>query len=382
MVVRFARCIGVSITGMALANVAWAQETNVTTLAKSVRLGGEFRSEFIYTDNGLTKREGYSPKATSEFAVTAANVLLQGSINDNTEYAFRFNLINTDPTQSPLDYGYGTHWFNKMVGFSVGKMTVLQGGWDNIDAGYRNHIVGAYAENLAYPRYDNMLALHLNVAGRLSLQLVNDKVVKPGVETGASWNQTAHPTWVLGWMGEFGPIKPLIDIGSYDNNKSRWIDVGIKTEMNGLMATLDYHNQSVVGKEEDPADATKTLEPTNELSAITVKVAYEMKNLMTPWVYFSTFDNKQASESKLGLKDIKYNPTPDADDLNDSSKYMFSDNGMSYGIGADFAMLGEGWNPFIALVSHSGKFLDTSKAGDETVTRSELQVKIGVLGGI
>ena len=77
MLLKTARWIGLSICGLALANVARAEETNVTTVAKSMRIGGEFRSELIYTNNGLAKTSGYTPQSSSDIQVTNAALKLE-----------------------------------------------------------------------------------------------------------------------------------------------------------------------------------------------------------------------------------------------------------------------------------------------------------------
>jgi hypothetical protein len=377
VLLKVARCIGVSLTGMALANVAWAQETTVMTLAKSAKLGGEFRSELLYDNNKLTETEAHKAKSSTDIEVQNVNIKLNGMYNNDTEYSFRFNLWDPLQKGGPLDYGYGTYWFNPMVGYSMGKMRVLQGGWDNIDSSYRDHVIGVYAQNLVFGEYENMFALHIKAAGLISFQVLND-VVRDGAN-GDRWNTTVHPTWVLGWMGEFGPVKPLIDFGSYDNNKSRWIDVGIKTDMAGLDATLDYYNQNNVhrvfktdGKATGEADVA---------TSITLKVAYEVKNVVTPWIYFSTYENKQADDKNLAtpLADHKFNSQ--TKDATGNVTYNFDDNGMVYGVGVNIDGLGKGWTPYVALTSTAGKFESETKAG-ETKTKSDMQVKIGVLGEI
>jgi hypothetical protein len=366
---------------MALANVAVAQETNVTTLAKSARIGGEFRSELIYTNNGLAKVKGYDPEASTNIGVTAAKIKLHGNINPETEYGFRFNLL--DPGKDgPLEYGYGTHWLNQMMGFSFGKMKVIQGGWDNLDSSYRSHAGGKYFDNLVFDEYTPMIAFHVKAAGEVTLQLVDDKVTPDTVTAGevnaASFNKTEHPTFILGWKGEFGPISPLVDFGSYDNNKSRYFDVGVKTEMNGLYASLDFWSLNHVMRVPNPTTG-KFKEATDTATSISLNVAYEVKNLVTPWLYFSTYDRKQADEKSLGMEDAKFNSEPT--DPTDPSTYAFDDNGVVYGVGVDVASMGKGWTPFLALVNTSGKFEKPSEKGKEE-TRSQLEVKLGVLGEI
>src|SRR5687767_5057949 len=99
---------------MALAHTAMAQDANVTTGATSAKLGGEFRAEWTHDDHGYEKATGFTPTATDTIAVQDANLKLWGNINSNTEYSFRFNLLDPGPHNGgPLHYRYGTHWFTK-----------------------------------------------------------------------------------------------------------------------------------------------------------------------------------------------------------------------------------------------------------------------------
>lgn len=380
MLLKSMRIFGMSLAGLALANVATAAEeagTNVTTGATSAKLGGEFRSEILYNNHGLEKTDDYTPKATTEIQVQAMNVKLHGNFNKDTEFGFRFNLLN--PVKGPLDYGYGTHWFNKTMGFSLGKMKVMQGGWDNWEGDYRAHAVGVYFDNMVFDEFAPMAALHLKVAGDLRLQIVND--VSVASKTG-EWNNSAHPTWILGWMGEFGPIHPLVDIGSYDNNKSRYIDLGVKTSMNALAASVDVYNNSRAHKGADTDGKAK--EVTDTATAITLNVSYEMKGAATPFLYFSTYSNKQADDKDNGSEDMKANEiTTDA--KTGAVTYNWDDNGNVWAVGSNLNMMGKGWNPYVAIVGKSGKFYKTSPvkaADDDSETKSEMWVRVGVLGEI
>ncbi len=385
VLLKLSRIFGVSIAGLALANVALAEGgtagANVTTDANSMKVGGEFRSELIYDDHGLEKATGFTPDKTTTIQVTNANIKMAGNVNKDTEYAFRFNLLNPSSANGPLDYGYGTHWFSKTLAMSIGKMRVMQGGYDHMDANYRSHTTSVLVSgrNLAMPDYTPMIQVGLKVAGDVKLQLLNDVTVGGGT---GEWNQSVHPTWVLGWMGQFGGIYPMIDIGSFDNNKSRWFDVGIKTSMAGLNATLDYYNQSRVHKDPDPSDPKKNKESADTATSIALNVGYEVKGMMTPWLHFSTFENKQADDKDLGREDLKTNSNGVSAG---GTVYNWDDNGTVIGVGADLAMMGKGWTPFVAVVSTSGKFdknLDASGTTPKEESKSNTQFKIGVLGEI
>jgi hypothetical protein len=367
-----ARLIGLSIAGLAVSGIALAQEgKNVTTGAETAKLGGEFRSELIYSDNGLMKKKGSDPEATTGIGVSAVNIKLDGKVNPATDYSFRFNLLGTG-VLGPVEIAYGKHWFTNSIGFSIGRQTVLQGGFDNIDGGYKSHATGIYADNMSFNPNEDMIALHLKVAGEITLQIVNDRYVDgPGRMGAANWNTGRHQTFVAGWRGNFGTVTPMLNIGSYDNNKSRWMDLGIKTSMAGLDASLDIYqntftNKVTVGK--------KNEEPQDVATSITLNLAYNIAKTATPFLYFSTYDAKQADDSKLGLKDRKTNSYATDADGNLTGGMNWDDNGVVWAIGTDLHMMGNGWSPFFALVNRSGKWEDS--AGKEE-TKSEMMIKLG-----
>lgn len=345
--------------GVGFAPVAFGQEdVTVKTMAESAKVGAEFRAELNYDDHGLEKVTGYDPKATTAVQLQTLKLKLGGNINSNTEYKFRFNLLN--PTTTPVDYGYATHWMGA-VGFSIGKMKVLQGGWDNMDNGFRDHIQGPYAKNLAFDKYEDMIALHLKAAGKVTLQLVND--------VQGQWNTTEHPTFIIGWQGEFGPISPIVDIGTYDNQKSNWVDVGVKGNFSGLKAGLDVKMDTITAKD---TTTGKAKESKDTATSYTLKAGYEIKDSAYPWIYVSMYDRKQDKN------DAKINSI--TTDAAGKKTYSFDDNGMAWGVGADFLMLGKGWTPYAAIVSQGGKFAKDDTDVTKEEDKSKMQVRLGMLG--
>lgn len=371
MLLSNARLIGLSVAGFAfVAGTGQAQEVNVTTGSTSAKLGGEFRGELIYDDHGLMKTKGNDPEATTDIAVTAANVTLDGKINPDTDFAFEFNLLGN---AQPLTYGYGSHWFNKMMGFSIGRQKVLQGGFDNINGDFDSHVVGAYASNLVYSEYADMIGFHVKAGGDITVQILDD--------VQGDWNTKQKQTFVLGWTGNFGPIMPMVNIGSYDNNKSNWFDIGVKTSMNGLTASLDIYMNNSTAKATDPADPKKNKELQDTASAYTLNVAYEIKGTATPWFYFSTYDTKEATDSKIAGRAEERKVNSMTTDANGNTTYSWDDNGMTWGLGANLHMMGKGWSPFVAIIGQSGKWADPADATKEE-TKSNMMIKLGALGEI
>lgn len=366
--------LGVSAAALMIAASAHAQEgaVNVTTGAETAKLGGEFRAELKYDNNQLYKETGYTPKAATTLDVNTAKVKLKGNLNKETEYAFRFNINPTATSPSPFDYGYGTHWFGETFGWSFGKMKVVQGGWDQLDGGFKDHAVGQYrAKNLPFADYSEMMAFHVKAAGKLSLQVLND-YTKTSADPNrvAEWNSGTHPTYALGWAGDFNGIMPLVDFGTFDNQKSRWFDVGIKAKLAGVDASLDFGQKTVGHKVVKASDPKKNDNKQDTATNIALRAGYEIAGAAKPWLYFSTYDNKQHT------KDVKGNKVVEATATSPAS-YGWKDNGQTIGVGADLLSMGKNWNPYLAVVMQSGKFLDAT--GDKATSHNNMQVRFGSL---
>lgn len=387
MRIKSSKVVGLVVLGMGAAQAARGEDAKVSTGAEAAKLGAEFRAELNRNDHGFQKVDGAkSPSATTTLGVQTMKVKLSGKLNKDTDFAFRFNLFDPDATKgpvdgSPLDYGYGTHWFTEMFGMSMGKAKVMQGGWDTIDDSFRDHWSGAYKDHLAFYKYDNMIALHLKVAGQLNLQVLNDKTKdgtdanfagKKNGKTQGEWGKTQHPTFALGWLGKFGAISPIVDLGFYDQQKSRWADVGVKAEMDGLTARFDLRNTSVSNAVPDSSGKDKSKEDVE--TAYTLYVGYEVPGVVTPFVYYSAYDNKQYADSATGKKDWKGNSAAAPTDSPN-----FDDNKQVMSIGANVGVLGKGWTPYLAYTQVSGKFYKGA-ASDATETKSEGQVHLGILG--
>jgi len=357
------------------AQVAHAEDNKVVSAADSTKIGLNFRSEINRNDNGLQKvKDTKAPSASTTLAVQYLQVKLKGNLNKETEYSFRFNLLDPYPTKGgPLDYGFGTHWFTDMVGFSIGKQRIMQGGWDTFDTDYRSHLTGAYANNLAFSSYEYAAALHIKAAGVVNIQLLNDKVT-PAAPTGgidASWNKKANPTLAIGWLGDFGVVKPLLEYGTFDNQKSMYIDVGVKAEVSNLLVRFDYRNEAYSHRVSDAADA-KAKSKVDKGNAYTLLASYDVNQTVTPWGYFSAYDKKEYVDTKTN--------SFKAASATSSAAPVWDDNKTVWGVGVDVVgPLGKGWTPYLAYVSTSGKFLDEQKTGSK-VTRTDGQVRLGVLG--
>lgn len=368
--------IRLAITAVSLFGVSFsvrAEDSGVTTAASSAKIGGEFKAEMVRADNGFQKYEGHTPDSATTIDVSKTRIVLSGKINPDTDYKFKFNLFN--PTTTPLYYGYGTYNFslaNTGMGLSIGKMKVQQGGWDNKLNEFSDHVQGYYNKNFAFKSYEPMIALSVKAAGKATLQLVNDITT----DNTGQWNDNEHPTVILGWFGELGSFSPAVAYGSYDNNKSNWIDLGGKLETGDLKSSLDLKLDTISNK---VADGSKAKSKEDKSTSVTIKVAYTLKSLMTPWVYYSSYDKKQYTDSATAKKDIKVNDSQ----LGTDGKFVYAlnDNAVIIGAGADLLMLGANWIPYLAVTSTTAKFASL-KDPDKVETKSSGTIHLGCYGTI
>lgn len=348
----------VYVAGVALASNAMAQESAPNSMSNSMNWSGQFRAAFNYMNMGLNKSDGYEPEAQSMISTEVASLVANGKVNSKTDYEVRFNLLGGT---SAVDYA----WVRTKMGpvnVTAGRLYVFQGGFDNKAVEYKKHGNGKYMDNLMRSRYEDGINVGMDLAGELSLQILNDAPVRDAAGNATSWNKENQQTFVLNWTGQkFGPIMPIITYGTEDNQKSNWIDVGVKTAMAGLDASLDYSMMNVGTKTPD-GEGFK-----NEVStatSITLNVGYEIKGTATPFFYLSTFDNKQAGT------DAKVNSAGTDGTMN------WDDNAMTLAVGADIdAVGGKDYTPFVEIVSNSGKWNDAK--GDEE-TKSEMNIRVGV----
>lgn len=362
------RCV---LSTYLFASPALAQETTVTTGSVSAKIGAELRGELIYNDRGFEKYSGNEPDASSSIAVTKTRLAFAGRMNPDVDFYFKFDLLAKDLLQQ----GYGTYNINAggtKLGISIGKMKVNQGGWDQKNNNFADHVQGYYKKHLAFDPYEPMIALSAAVAGKVSLQFLNDITTTDDGE----WNTKAHPTTVFGWHGDLGMFGPNIEYGSYDNNKSSWLGVGLQVKADALHATIDYKGDRISDKVQE-GEKAKSKEDT--ATSLTLKVAYTVKNVATPWFYYSSYEKAQYDDAAANKKDARVNAAA----FNAEGEFVYSvdDNAQVIGLGADLQSFGKNWIPFVAFTSTSGKFADTMDVTKEE-TKTMNTLALGCYGAI
>jgi hypothetical protein len=363
----FARVLALALVFATTGN-AYAVDTmpGKTTPA----IGAELRTEFIHDDRGVEKLYFDKLAATNTFRLTDVKISLTGEFNDATNYRLRLNM-NPQAWQlgnaaDRTELAYATMRLNNHLSLSVGKDRVMQGGWDNFDQEF-DAIWGISSYMGPFKAYAPAATLAFNQAhGTLSLQMTNDVTTTSGIlsallsgkntnttNADGQWNTTQkQPAFILDYRGIYrsGLVRPLLQIGQYDANHSRFIDIGAKISRGPLNFTMDYlvDNRS----EKTSSGAEKYF--TYTLTAL--RADYTIDGLAKPFIYWT-----------------QTNTTGETNLAQDTSPTSYAAS-----LGATYLGFGTKYAPYLAYHRLAGKYV----LGDVEKTATQNSVRIGVMGSI
>ena len=364
-------------------------KTNVMIGGQSAKLSTYYRSELNSDDHGFAKTDDNKPVKTTNISLNELKLGLDGQLTKESDYSVLLDLnfsakarmagATVNP-ESLIEVAQFNWWFTDMVGLGGGKMLINQGGWDAKRIDYSFLMSSAYTDgDMPFagdaPAY--ALMVKAGGAGTVTVQLTDDVTNCPDAaaakgkcsqarNAGARFNdENKQPAWNFEYAGDFGGIKPLLQYGSYDINHSKYFVLGFGYEGMGLEAYLDFIQDSVSYK----GGADKKYTDTH--SAYTLDVAYTIPKVARPFLKYSAFNVKQATDADVAkmATETKVN----------SAAGAFDDNNTSWALGSSFLMEGNHFRPYFALVNKSGKYAK-STTDDTAESKSDMQIKLGVMG--
>jgi len=365
------------IASLALVSQAMAQDA---TLA-APKFGFDYRAGLTYDDHGIEDYDGAAddPSATTNIDLEVARLSATGEAAKNVTYKFRYNLLS-----NKVEVGMVKLKHSDMISFSAGRMKVNQGGYNVKKEAYNNVSPGSeYNHSMPFEKYSDMFGLHFNLLGTLTVQILDDVQHERTTnddgavlsDNGFKNDKAKGPAMTVEWMGDFDGWKPLVQLSSYDLNKSMYFVLGVQGKAAGLGLSLDYIMDNRTNHQYADDGTTRTGEDAkNVLTGINAEVNYAMADF-TPWVEYHSYANKQGDNKDAGMEDQEGNVAV-ATSMASESDY-WDDNGTSISVGTNCNAMGQGYTPYLAVVQQSGKFL---KADGETETLSNLMVKLGVFG--
>ena len=378
------KLVGLSLVAT-LAASANAEEAvtaaNVMSMAKSANLGFEYRAALVYDNNMYKKADAdkEDPTKTAHFGpIDVLKATVKGDINEQVKYHFSYNLVS-----SKTEYAKATWSPIEMMSVTLGSDKVKQNGWETYDVGSFKMFNSAYFNgNLPFENYASSLSLGFKAAGTVSLQLLNDRLnADQANATGILESDDANdkssrdfqksgqekqPAMIIEWMGDFGmPVKPLIQIGSYDMNHSKYFTLGLKFAQDAISAQVDFTQDQRARLNEVSTGVFK--EKVDTATNIALSASYNL-GAFEPFLKFTSFDVKQDDD------DLKGNAIPT------SSGISIKDNETGIAVGSFIMQQGKSFRPFFSIVQMSEKNYVTLTDPDKIETRTDMKVMLGAAG--
>ena len=377
MLVKVVKLTLLSVVGVAFATSALADHHG------GPKLGVQYRAGLTYMDNGLDDVSGSTTDPTSETSIDleAAKVVATGMAAKDVNYTFRYNAIS-----NAIELANAVWMHSGMLSIEFGRDKINQGGWTNLDAGYDTITPGNfYEQHMAFAAFSDVVAFHLALAGKLTLQLTNDvkadttttSTTTNGVTTtttvsnsGSKNTKSRGPATILQWVGNFSGWMPLVQVASYDLNNSVYFVVGLKGKVAGLGLVIDYINDSRKYFERQNGALTRK-DVTDTHTGVNFWVDYAVGGF-TPFLEYNMYDVKQGTDSGIAAR------TSDPDGNAAGNTGNWEDNGQAYSVGAICNHFSRGYEPYLAVTQKQGTFF--KGATNSTEDLSELMVKLGVRG--
>ncbi len=361
--IRFQQVFAV-VSSLLFASQVYGSEVsmaNVQTLAKSMQLGLEYRAGIVYDDKGLDKQEGVDPSSETLVTLNVARLRLKGSLTDNAEYYFRY-----DMGTNKMQFAKVTWWMTDLIGLTVGRDKAKQNGWETYNLGYATLVGSHYSALLPFSIFVDTVSLHAKVAGTLTLQLLDDQIVDDSQRPAGEFNKTRkQPAFVLEWLGEFGGIKPLVQIGSYDLNHSMYVTLSGAMSMGELDTSLTLVQD--LRKSPDPTDPKKEL--TDTYTSIAADGSYALGKYR-PFGKITYMDVKQDTNAKGNSVGVNTQGDP---------TFAFDDNGIEVNLGVFGPEQGKIVRPYVAMAYEAGTFYKLT-AADKTEGKSKTSLYFGIAG--
>lgn len=262
----------------------------------------------------------------------------------------------------------------RMMQVKAGLGRILEGGYEHINNDYSLNLISLYvAEHMPFTSgFGPVVEFHTKAFGDLTLQITKDvtNVSEDENTNGFPYfsNQQKQPAAIVQWLGKFGRIIPLLQLGTYDINHSSFGCFGASFQLANLKATFDHtidnRNEKVVVVTED-----LPIPLNHRYLNSSFKISYKLKDKITPFLRYNQFEVVQPTDTALNRSDRKGN----------SNLTTWDDNQVSWQVGVTADKWGKGFRPYLAAGQTSGTFL-TPNGENETEEKTNTLYYVGVSG--
>jgi hypothetical protein len=316
------------------------------------KIGAELRTEFTYNNNGFQKVLADDPDTSKTWSLQAAKIKMHGNVGENTDYRalLRFedvvNGLDGNPIQDAVELGHVTHHFSDQVSVRVGKDYVNYGGFErkeqDFTAIYNSPWVTDAAGSLGLSQVGIGFLFDVADGQKITVQIIRDELAN------ANNADDEKPAATVEWMGNFGKIKALAQIGASEPMDEAVYDfgVGLGYKSGGLNGHIDYGYKT-------SEDATG-----GDLSwhRLAVHAEYDTGDFI-PFAKFTLYDDLSDGADDNGR-------TPAA-----------MDNLLEFAVGTHWKASGDVFRPYAAVHAQTGEW--DSAANEDSPT--QFNVKLGVM---
>lgn len=317
-----------------------AQDSEV----KDIKVGAEYRAALTYNDHKVEKTSDNDPNSTTDIALEYARVHLSATLPKEIKAKVTYDALNNILKAACVSWTYAN-----MFDLSFGKMRVKEGGY-HLRGELYNLVTPSipYEAIMPFNLFTDMIQAKLMMSPvEFTIQFFNDQN-----------SSDKRLTSVFELLADLEVVKPIIQFGLYNKNKSSYFVLGLAADVAGLGLELDYINDT----QKDSTTDTKDV-----VTSINFKAKYALQGF-TPWLEINKYDVKQDGV------DLKANPASETD------FEKVSDNSISYSIGATCDVFGKHYVPYVALINQSGSFYKEAILLSDKETRNNMMLKFGVYG--
>lgn len=339
-----------------------------------------YRWELDQSDHGFVKTDSNTPTRTTSTQINLLKLGLKGKVADNFEYYVRYDFVKPSKGKDGLDYAKVTWWATPSLGLTFGKDRVNQAGWDPKEGSVFRLTASPYVD-LAGKSTGQPFASEAPVfsaqyklgdPGVITIQLTDDVVKSSaaGVTSRAQFNkENIQPATTFEYQSQFGAIAPLLQVGSYDINHSKFYVVGLKADVAEVHTFVDYviDNKSV--------QITADEKDMTVITSATWHIDYNVSQVARPFLKVISYNVKDAKTDVKG--NVGFDPTKKTESAFESG--AITDNALVFTIGSWLLPVGDKFRPYLAYTSKTSNFLKGSSV-EETEGKTEGHIRFGVAG--
>lgn len=344
-------------------------KTKIASSAYKANSDLQFQSSMNSSDHGLRRGSDQDPPRTNQFLL---NLLRLGAKFSGVRTEARIELdLNRTANSSIVHRAILENKLSRIVSLRIGQDELLLGGWEQKEPPADRLALSTYLSRrglksgapLPETAPAALVGFNLGDSGDVLIQVTDD--VNRGKDSQiASFNGNAsQPAILAQYMPVTGPVLPLVQVGSYDINHSKHLQIGVKADLGRLHAFADY----LLDLRETTVDGLRTVQ---RINSVVFFASYEFKNAVKPFIKFDAFESRSEGST-----------LPPNNNALTCESNCYGNQGHQATVGTWFAIPSPYVSPFVSYTQRSGRFLKqwTDDTAPDSYNRESI-AQIGLSG--